>query len=177
MLGARYVEYIHDELLEVFWPASEDVASKGVRDRSLLESAVGRPFQSAFGQDVYPTTVEKGAALFHSLIGNHAFVDGNKRTAVTVFDHFLLANGLVLGIPNSAMHDIATNTAHYRARNISHEESMRAILDATGGLITSIATFKKELTGVRGLDVSIAATISLRRWIRKHPFNRLVDSD
>jgi death-on-curing protein len=92
MLGAPYVEYIHDELLEVFWPSSENVATGGVRDRTLIESAVGRPFQSAFGQDIYPTVIEKGVALFHSLVANHAFVDGNKRTAVTALDHFLLAN-------------------------------------------------------------------------------------
>jgi len=111
MLGARYVEYIHDELLEVFWPGAGKVATEGVRDRTLIESAVGRPFQSAFGQDIYPTVVEKGVALFHSLIANHGFVDGNKRTAVTALDHFLLANGFVPGIPNSAMYELATNTA------------------------------------------------------------------
>jgi len=43
---------------------------------------------------------EKGVALFHSLVANHAFIDGNKRTAVTALDHFLLANGFVLGVPN-----------------------------------------------------------------------------
>ena len=59
MLGAPYVEYIHDELLEVFWPSSEKMATEGVRDRTLVESAVGRPFQSAFGQDIYPTVVAK----------------------------------------------------------------------------------------------------------------------
>ena len=111
MLGAQYVEYIHDELLEVFWPSSEKTATEGVRDRTLIESAVARPFQSGFGQDIYPTIIEKGVALFHSLISNHAFVDGNKRTAVTAFEHFLLANGFVLGIPNSIMYEIATNTA------------------------------------------------------------------
>ena len=130
MLGAQYVEYIHDELLEVFWPSSDKVATKGVRDGALIESAVGRPFQSAFGQDIYPTTIEKGVALFHALIANHAFVDGNKRTAVTALDHFLLANGFVLGIPNSAMYELATNTASYRERKVSHEDSLVEIVDA-----------------------------------------------
>ncbi len=55
-----------------------------LRDRGLLESAVARPQASAFGVDAYPDLVNKAAALLHSLVLNHAFVDGNKRTAVLV---------------------------------------------------------------------------------------------
>jgi death-on-curing protein len=174
MLGAPYVEYIHDELLEVFWPSSEKVATEGVRDRRLIESAVGRPFQSAFGEDIYPTATEKGVALFHSLVANHAFVDGNKRTAVTALDHFLLANGFVLGIPNSAMYELATQTACYRERKVSHEDSLSAIVNAIADLITPIAIFKNDLAGVNALEGSYLATMKLRSWIRKHPLNRLV---
>jgi death on curing protein len=174
MLGAPYVEYIHDELLEVFWPSSEKVATEGVRDRTLIQSAVGRPFQSAFGEDIYPTVTEKGVALFHSLVANHAFVDGNKRTAVTALDHFLLANGFVLGIPNSAMYELATNTACYRERNVSHEDSLVAIVSAVASLITPIATFKSDLAGIAALGGSYQATMKLRSWIRKHPLNHLV---
>ena len=174
MLGAQYVEYIHDELLEVFWPSSDKVATKGVRDGALIESAVGRPFQSAFGQDIYPTTIEKGVALFHALIANHAFVDGNKRTAVTALDHFLLANGFVLGIPNSAMYELATNTASYRERKVSHEDSLVEIVDAIEGLITPIATFKRDLASLAALSDSYQVTMNLRAWIRKHPLNRLI---
>jgi len=173
MLGTQYVEYIHDELLEVFWPSSEKVAAEGVRDRALLESAVGRPFQSAFGQDIYPTVIEKGVALFHSLIANHAFVDGNKRTAVTALDHFLLANGFVLGIPNSVMYELATNTASYREREVSHENSFTEILASIEYLITPLATFKSEIVGLATLEGSYQATMKLRSWIRKHPSNRL----
>jgi death-on-curing protein len=54
--------------------------SSGVRDMGLLESAVARPFQTFGGEDLYPTIFEKAAALGESLIINHPFVDGNKRT-------------------------------------------------------------------------------------------------
>src|ERR1041385_4253608 len=64
------------------WPGSEPVRANDRRDRGMIESAVARPFHSAFRQDAYPTLVEKAAALFHSLISNHPFHDGNKRTAV-----------------------------------------------------------------------------------------------
>ena len=53
-----------------------------LRDRGLLESAVSRPQASAFGADAYPDLVCKASALLHSLVLNHAFLDGNKRTAV-----------------------------------------------------------------------------------------------
>jgi death-on-curing protein len=174
MLGAPYVEYIHDELIEVFWPSSEKVATEGVRDRTLIESAVGRPFQSAFGQDIYPTVIGKGVALFHSLVANHAFVDGNKRTAVAALDHFLLANGFVLGVPNSAMYELATDTACYRERKVSHEDSLVAIVNAIESLVTPIGTFKSDLAGIAALEVSYQATMKLRSWIRRHPLNRLV---
>jgi death-on-curing protein len=64
-----------------------------LRDRGMLESAVSRPMASAFGEDAYPTTIEKAAALLHSLILNHPFVDGNKRTATVAVVYFLEQNG------------------------------------------------------------------------------------
>lgn len=62
-----------------------------VRDLGLLDSAVNRPRSSAFGEDAYPTLDLKTAALLHSLIKNHALVDGNKRIAwlcTVVFCYF-----------------------------------------------------------------------------------------
>lgn len=52
-----------------------------VRDIDLLEAAAQRPLASAFGADAYPELSDKIAALFHSLVRNHPFADGNKRTA------------------------------------------------------------------------------------------------
>ena len=54
--------------------------AKGIRDLGLLESAIARPFQTFGGEDLYPTAFEKAAALGESLIINHPFIDGNKRT-------------------------------------------------------------------------------------------------
>ena len=67
-----------------------------VRDRGLLESAVARPRASAFGRDAYPDLLSKAAALLHSLTLNHAFVDGNKRTAVLATLVFLDLNGYII---------------------------------------------------------------------------------
>lgn len=52
-----------------------------VRDFGLLASAAARPATTVFGQPAYPDLADKAAALLHSLCGNHALVDGNKRLA------------------------------------------------------------------------------------------------
>ena len=67
-----------------------------LRDRTLLESAVARPQASAYGADAYLDLVSKAAALLHSLVMNHAFVDGNKRTAVLSTLVFVDLNGYAI---------------------------------------------------------------------------------
>ncbi|MDQ2751821.1 MAG: type II toxin-antitoxin system death-on-curing family toxin, partial [Bacteroidota bacterium] len=51
-----------------------------VRDMNLLESAIARPFQSFGDVTFYPTPFEKAAAIIESIVKNHPFIDGNKRT-------------------------------------------------------------------------------------------------
>lgn len=65
-------------------------------DFGRLESAVMRPQQTIGGEDAYPTLHLKAAALMHSLIRSHPFVDGNKRTAVIAVGIFYLLNGYSL---------------------------------------------------------------------------------
>ena len=68
----------------------------GVRDMGLLESAVNGIYQTFGGQDLYPSKEEKGAHLGYSLIKDHAFIDGNKRTGILVMLSFLAINGVKL---------------------------------------------------------------------------------
>lgn len=84
MIDVSEVLEIHDRLLQEFGGAT------GVRDMGLLESALLRPFSTFDGKELYETTEEKAAVLLESLIKNHPFVDGNKRTAYTTFRLFLL---------------------------------------------------------------------------------------
>jgi death-on-curing protein len=70
-----------------------DADQSGVKDHGLLESAVHRPQQSIFGEDAYPDLFEKAAALLESLVKNHCFHNGNKRTAYLVTKSFLMING------------------------------------------------------------------------------------
>jgi len=64
-----------------------------VRDLGLLESAVARPRATFDGKELYPDLFTKTSALMDSLINNHPFLDGNKRTGITVAGLFLLING------------------------------------------------------------------------------------
>lgn len=65
----------------------------GLRDEGLLESAVYRPQASFGGQDLYPDVFSKAAALGHSLILHHPFVDGNKRVGFEAMLLMLRLNG------------------------------------------------------------------------------------
>ena len=56
--------------------------SHGVRDINLLESAIARPYQSFGDVEFYPTPFEKAAAIIESIVKNHPFIDGNKRTGL-----------------------------------------------------------------------------------------------
>ena len=66
----------------------------GIRDIGLLESALAQPAATFAGTDLHPTLVDKAAALGFSLVANHPFVDGNKRTGFTIAILFLERNGL-----------------------------------------------------------------------------------
>ena len=68
--------------------------ARGLRDRGALEAAVARPAMTFGGEDLYGDAAAKAAALMHSLVANHPFVDGNKRVGAHAAILFLAANGL-----------------------------------------------------------------------------------
>ncbi len=74
---------------------AEHGGGTGIRDESLLESALARP-QQKFTYEKESSICELAAALSHGLARNHPFVDGNKRVALTLGAVFLEINGLVL---------------------------------------------------------------------------------
>jgi len=86
-------------------------AQPEVRDHGLLESALARPQASAFGQDAYPDTHEKAAALLHSLARNHALVDGNKRLALAATMAFYGMNGIRLTLTDADAYDLVIDVA------------------------------------------------------------------
>ncbi len=86
-LSAAEILAIHDRVLE------ETRGSFGVRDENLLQSIAQRPKASFGGNEQFPTLFLKAAAYLESIATYHVFVDGNKRTAITVSSIFLALNG------------------------------------------------------------------------------------
>jgi death-on-curing protein len=89
--------FIHYRIIE------ETGGSHGIRDVTLLQSALARPMATFDKNDLYPDIFSKAAALMHLVIKNHPFVDGNKRTAVTTASLFLLRNGYCLRSSNKEL--------------------------------------------------------------------------
>lgn len=90
-MSAEETDYLSvDDLLDIAAGVMGEVV---VRDLGLLAAAAGRPSITVFGDDAYRSFQEKAAALLHSLVRNHALVDGNKRLAWSATRVFCLVNG------------------------------------------------------------------------------------
>ena len=104
---------INEKLVKIFG------GSSGVRDLVLLQSALARP-QATFGEmDLYPDIFTKATALIQSIILNHPFLDGNKRTAITCCTRFLNRNGYVFKLP---VEDTVDFVIDISSKSISFEE-------------------------------------------------------
>ena len=103
-LTAEQILFLHARLIE------ETGGSHGVRDINLLLSAVGRPQASFNDQDLYPDIFTKAASLMDSLIRNHPFIDGNKRTGISAAGLFLRRNGCRLSAANTEPETLTLST-------------------------------------------------------------------
>ena len=82
-----------------------------VRDVGLLDAAVARPRSSAFGADAYPSLELKAAGLLHSIVRNHALVDGNKRLAWLACVVFCDINGMTVELEDDDAFDLVMHAA------------------------------------------------------------------
>lgn len=89
----------------------ETGGSAGIRDRGLIESALNRAFVTYDGEDLYPGINEKIAAIAHSLISNHGFIDGNKRIGVAVMVILLRMNNINVSYTQKELIDLGLKAA------------------------------------------------------------------
>ena len=108
MISQKEVESIHEILIDKFG------GTKGIRDRGALESAINRPYQTFDQKELYPDPIGKAAAIFESLISNHPFIDGNKRTAFVLMRLTLLENNLDLHADQNQRYDFVLKAAKGR---------------------------------------------------------------
>ncbi len=105
VLTPQQVLFIHARLV------ATTGGNRGIRDVGLLASAVARPQATFEGQALYPDLFEKAAAVLESLILNHPFVDGNKRTGMAAAALMLRQNGWQLRTSNEALVELAMRVA------------------------------------------------------------------
>ena len=96
-LTPEQVLFIHARLI------AETGGESGIRDLGLLQSAVARPQATFDGDELYSDIYHEASALLESLINNHPFVDGNKRTGITASAMFLQINGYSLIASNQEL--------------------------------------------------------------------------
>ena len=104
-LSVAHVLRLHEELIATFGGA------RGLRDAGALEAATARPQMTFGGEDLYPDVAAKAAALMHSLVMNHPFVDGNKRVGAMAMELFLLVNSLALDAVNEELVEVTLAVA------------------------------------------------------------------
>ena len=96
----------------------------GVKNPSLLDSALNRPFQTMFGDFLYKDIFEKAVALFESIAKNHCFQNGNKRTAFACMTYFLFINGHVCVMNEYKASDL---TVDFVNKKFSFEEVVQIV--------------------------------------------------
>lgn len=126
-LTAEQVLFIHSRLID------ETGGSHEIEDVGPLRSAVARPRATFERKALYPDIFHKTAALMESLIKNHPFVDGNKRTAITSSALFLNLNGYILETDQKELERFTVQTA---------EEKIS--LDASAKWFTRVARKRKK---------------------------------
>ena len=105
MIDIEEVLQIHQVLIQEFGGLS------GVRDKGMLQSAIERPF-SGFGKtEFYPTPERKAAAILESIVKNHPFVDGNKRTGYVLMRLILMQFGTDIIATQDEKYDFVINVA------------------------------------------------------------------
>ena len=111
--------------------AAAEAAVGRTPEISLLESALARPQATVFGADAYPGIHGKAAALLHSLVRNHALVDGNKRLGWVAVRLFYVLNGLDL--------------------RADHDDAFAFVMGVAAGEITEIAVMSLWLEAQAGV--------------------------
>ncbi|MEO7315095.1 MAG: type II toxin-antitoxin system death-on-curing family toxin [Ginsengibacter sp.] len=110
MISIKEVEEIHKKLIKIFG------GSHGIRDLSALDSALARPFQTFDSEELFPTPVSKAASLIESILMNHPFIDGNKRTGYVLMRSLLINDGLDIKASQEEKYEFVIDIASGRSK-------------------------------------------------------------
>lgn len=111
MIDKNFINKLHQLSLKYYGGLS------GIRDEGLLESAIARPFQTFGGEGLYPSPVEKAAAIAESIVLNHPYLDGNKRTGFLAMFSMVEIYNLQITASESEAHEtmiqVSTGALNY----------------------------------------------------------------
>ena len=105
-LTENQILMLHDRGIERYG------GSLGIRDENLFKSCCVSPFQTMFGNDLYPDVFDKAVCYLKGFVTNQVFVDGNKRTGAAVAIVFLRANGIELNISSDRLYQLTMDVAN-----------------------------------------------------------------
>lgn len=105
---------IHYALCDDFLNHSDPIEPKGPRDNNMIESAIFRQHTAVGDTKKYPTVEMTAAALLHSLVLNHPFYNGNKRTALVSMLVLLDENGLMITTNEDSLFKFILQVAQHR---------------------------------------------------------------
>ncbi len=121
------IKFTKERVLLIYkYIVTETGGSFGIRDESLLESAIEAPYQTFDGKELYPTKIEKGARLGFGLIKNHPFIDGNKPIGFHIMHSFLEINGIKIDFSDIEIENIAMKIA---SGEISYEKLKEILIE------------------------------------------------
>ena len=179
------VRAIHEELVREFANDNDPIAPAGVRDENLLGSAVSRPFTSIGETKKYPSAEMAAAALLHSIIHDHPFHNGNKRTALVSMLAFMDLNGLMVTCAEHQLFKIVIQIAQHSIVPFTSDRfpdrevffiskwiSDRSRSIELGDRTVPFRRLRKLLSrygctynyATRGNQIQISRTITRRKW-------------
>jgi death on curing protein len=190
MLAGSDILAIHAALVADFARTPDPIDPPGVKDENLLESAVGRQFTSLGAEPKYKTFAHMAASLFYGIALNHAFHNGNKRTAVVALICLADRNDLSVTASEKELYDFVLSVVNHEFRPSlasSASEATDAEVETMAGWITQRIRRKAHVqrmlrwrdlkAALRELDVWIGpATGSQLELVRKR-LRTVVDFD
>jgi death-on-curing family protein len=143
LLTTDEVLSVHWELVSDFAEYADPISPPGVRSQHLLESAVFRQ-HTGLGQDAkYPTAEMAGAALLHSIVHNHPFFNGNKRTGLVSMLVLLDENGLTMTCPEDDLFQFVLRLAQHKLVSTGADLSDRETLSAADWICSNSRNIEK----------------------------------
>jgi death-on-curing family protein len=135
---------IHDELVSDFAKSDDPISPPGVRSEGLLVSALSRPQTAMEGVKKYPTVEMGAAALLHSIVHDHPFHNGNKRTGMVSLLVFLDENGLLCTCDDSELFKMVVRLAqHSIVGGPRHELADREVLSVARWVLQNSRNLEK----------------------------------